>query len=275
MADSIVRDIHAHDHYTVSGEHLISHDVSVAQIGKWLKLGWMDMARAPLASVFYGLLMTVTVLGVLLAYKQTPFLMFMIATSFVMIAPFLATGLYHIAHQLEKNQRPSLLSSLVVWRHNLTEFALFAFTLGAIIAIWSRIVPLIAGVVVGTQSLLIVDADQGVMGFLFSEAGIGFMIAFFVIGAIVAGFVFAISVVTIPLLLKDDNIGVLSAMVLSAQVTMENKGVMAVWALVIGTMVMAGIATLGFGMIVVMPLLAFASWHAFNDLIEVDGKTWL
>lgn len=269
MAHAIQDPLHTHHHYTERGEHLISSEAKISDIGSWLKRGWLDMAHAPLASLFYGLVMALFVMTVYLFFKETPILMFTVATSFVMIAPFLATGLYFIANQLEKGESPNLIKSLYAWKHNATEFALFAVTLGVIIAIWSRITPLIAGIV-KSQSLLIVNPDLGLMGFLSSEAGMQFLIAFMFIGAIVAAFAFAISVVTIPLLLKDDKIGVISSMVISWKVVMENKLVMAVWAFTIAVLVTVGLLTLGVAMIVVMPLLGFASWHAFTDLVEID-----
>lgn len=269
MAHAIQDPLHTHHHYTEKGEHLISSEAKISDIGSWLKRGWLDMAHAPLASLFYGLLMTLFVMTVYLFFKETPILMFTVATSFVMIAPFLATGLYFIANQLEKGESPNLIKSLYAWRHNATEFALFAVTLGVIIAIWSRITPLIAGIV-KSQSLLIVNPDLGLMGFLSSDAGLQFLVSFMVIGAIVAAFAFAISVVTIPLLLKDDKIGFISSMVISWKVVMENKLVMAVWAFTIAALVTVGLLTLGVAMVVVMPLLGFASWHAFTDLVEID-----
>lgn len=269
MAHAIQDSLHTHHHYTEKGEHLISSEAKISDIGSWLKRGWLDMAHAPLASLFYGLVMTLFVMTVYLFFKETPILMFTVATSFVMIAPFLATGLYFIANQLEKGESPNLIKSLYAWRHNATEFALFAVTLGVIIAIWSRITPLIAGIV-KSQSLLIVNPDLGLMGFLSSDAGLQFLVAFMVIGAIVAAFAFAISVVTIPLLLKDDKIGFISSMVISWKVVMENKLVMAVWAFTIAALVTVGLLTLGVAMVVVMPLLGFASWHAFTDLVEID-----
>lgn len=75
---------------------------------------------------------------------------------------------------------------------------------------------------------------------------------------------------TIPLLLRDKNIGAIQAMILSFQIVMENKKVMTAWALTIGVMLLIGIATLGLGMLIVMPLLGYASWHAFNDLVEIE-----
>ncbi len=259
---------HAHDHYTPSGEHLVSHDVTYSNIGTWLKKGWMDIAHAPV-SLFYGLVMMLFVLLTVLFFREQPILVFTIATSFVMATPFLATGLYDIARQLKQGKKPDLIASLFAWQRNVTEFALYALVVGVVIAIWARITPLI-GAIVQSQSLLIVDPSQGAMAFLMTGAGFEFLIAFFAIGALVAAFVFVISVVTIPLLFKDDKIGVISSMILSYQVVMENKKVMALWAFTVGTMLMVGLLTMGVALAVIMPLLGFASWHAFEDLISFE-----
>lgn len=271
MADIMNSPI-THDHYTEKGEHLISKDVTFSHLGRWLKRGWMDMAHAPLASFFYGSIMAFAVLLVFNSFKEQPIMMFKIATFFVMLSPFLATGLYATSIQLHKGEKPNLLKSMFSWKHNLTEFALFALALGVIIAIWSRIVPLIAAIV-ESSSLVIVDPNAGVMSFLTSDAGQTFMTYFIVAGVAVSALVFAVSVVTIPLLLRDRNIGVIQAMILSFNVVMNNKTVMFVWALIIGSLVTIGIMTLGIAMLVIMPLLGYASWHAFNDLIEIDPKT--
>ncbi|MDX1352627.1 MAG: DUF2189 domain-containing protein [Thiomicrorhabdus sp.] len=258
-----------HDHYTESGEHIVSKDVAVSQIGVWLKKGWMDMAHAPAASLFYGFVMAFTIAAVYSVFNTEPLMLFKLSTFFVMLTPFLATGLYAISIHLSKGEPPQLFESMFAWRKNVSEFALFALALGIIIAIWSRITPLIAAVA-KSNSLLIVNPDMGVMGFITSDVGMTFMLFFSIGAAIVSAFVFAISVVTIPLLLIDEKVGVISAMVLSFQVVMENKLTMAVWALVIAAFIVLGLVSLGLAMIIVMPLLGYASWHAFNDLIEID-----
>jgi uncharacterized membrane protein len=260
-----------HDHFTSNGEHIISTEVSASRIAHWLKQGWIDMANAPVASLFYGAATTLFVLLTLAAFRDSPFLMFTVATSFVMIAPFLATGLYAIAQNVEKHEYPDLNRSLLAWQSNTTNFALYALALGIIIAIWSRITPLIAAVV-KSQSLVIVNPEMGIMGFLLSEAGIQFLIAFSLIGAVLGAFVFAISVVTIPLLLQDNKVDALNAMIVSFQVTMENKGTMALWALTIGILFSLGVVTGGLLMIVVMPLLGYASWHAYKELVSVEPQ---
>lgn len=260
---------HIHDHYLENGKHLISHDAKVSDIRIWLKKAWDDIPNAPRESMFYGLIMWLAVFSVFLVSQQ-PVMLFKLATFFVMVSPFLATGLYYIAQQLEMGKHPQLRQSMLAWRSNTTEVALFALVLGVIIAAWSLVTPLIAAIS-QSNNLLIVNPDEGLMGFLMSDAGLNFLL-FFMIGAvIVSAFVFSISVITLPLLLKDPNIGVINAMILSFQVVMENKTVMAVWALTIGAFLTLGLVTLGLAMLIIMPLLGYASWHAFNQLIEFEN----
>lgn len=263
--------IQTHDHYLENGEHVVSAEVPVNRIGTWLQKGWYDMAHAPGISLFFGAIMMASVLAVYFAYNSEPIMMFKIATFFIMLSPFLATGLYYTAMKVERGQKPSLSDAVTSWRTNLTDIALFALALGIVVAIWGRIVPLIAAVV-SSDNLLIVDPALGLEGFLFSNAGVEFLGVFFIASSIVALFVFSVSVITIPLLLRDQNVGAISAMILSFQVVMENKKTMAAWALTIGALLTVGILSFGIGMLIVMPLLGYSSWHAFNDLVEVDEE---
>lgn len=258
-----------HDHYTEAGEHIISHDAQLSDIGRWLKLGWLDMAQVPGISLFYGLVVALSVALVFFAFQFQPIYILSIAIVFIVLSPFLATGLYYTAHKLELDSKPSLGSSMVSWKGNLPDFALFAVSLLILAAIWVNSTPFLAAIVLETSSLLIVDSSMGLMGFAASEAGLTFLALFAGVSLVMAAFVFAISVVTIPLLLRDKNIGAVSAMILSFNIVMENKRVMAAWALVIGFMLIVGIMSLGLGMLIVMPLLGYASWHAFNDLVTI------
>lgn len=266
----VISSSHIHDHYLENGEHLISHDAKVSDIGVWLKKAWDDIPNAPRESLFYGFVMWFAMFSVFLMFRQQAVMIFKYATFFVMLSPFLATGLYYIAQQLEQGKHPELKHSMFAWRNNTTEIASFALILGVIVAAWSLMTPLIAAIA-QSNSLLIVNPDEGLMGFLKSEAGLNFMVFFMVGAVIISAFVFSISVITLPLLLKDKNVGVINAMILSFKVVMENKLVMLVWALTIGAFLTLGLVTLGFAMILIMPLLGYASWHAFNQLIEFDN----
>lgn len=260
---------HEHNHYTEAGEHIISHDVQLSNIGQWLTKGWHDMTETPGISLFYGLVMALSIVLMLFAVQYQPIQMLTIAVVFIVLSPFLATGLYYTAHKLEQGKETSLGSSLIAWKGKKSNFGLFAISLVIIAAIWVNAVPFIAAIVLGASPLLIVDSSVGLTGFLATPEGLAFLILFVGNSIIMAAFVFAISVVTIPLLLRDNNIGAISAMILSFRIVMNNKLVMSAWALVIGFMLIVGIMSLGLGMLIVMPLLGYASWHAVNDLVEI------
>ncbi|WP_024850985.1 DUF2189 domain-containing protein [Hydrogenovibrio kuenenii] len=270
ISSSNLHDSHLHDHYLENGEHLISHDAKVSDIGIWLKKAWDDIPNAPGVSLFYGFMMWFAILSVFLLFHQEPVWIFKLSTFFVMLSPFLATGLYYIAQQLEQGKQPSLRASMLAWCNNTSEICSFALALGLITAAWSLATPLIAALS-QAGSLLIVNPDEGVLGFLKSEAGLKFMVFFMIGASIVSAFVFSISVITLPMLLKTPKVGVINAMILSFKVVMENKLVMAAWALTIAVLLTIGLVTLGFAMLIIMPLLGYASWHAFNQLIEFDN----
>lgn len=258
-----------HDHQLENGEHVLTKEITFANITQWLSKGWRDALRTPKISLFFGAIMMLAVASVAFSYASQPIMMFKLATFFVMVSPFLATGLYFTAMQLENGKKPQLFSAMMAWRSNSSNIALFALALGIVVAIWGRIVPLIAAVV-ESNNLLIVNPEQGLTSFLSSTAGVEFLTIFFIASSVVAFFVFMISVVTIPMMLRDNKVGAISAMILSFQVFSENKKVMTAWALVIGAMLTIGLLSFGLGMLLVMPILGYASWHAFNYLVEVQ-----
>jgi len=86
-------------------------------------------------------------------------------------------------------------------------------------------------------------------------------------GGILALVVFALSIVSVPLLI-DRNSDFISATLTSFRVLEANLLPMLLWALVIATLTLAGFVTLLFGFVIFMPILGHASWHAYRDLVE-------
>ena len=78
--------------------------------------------------------------------------------------------------------------------------------------------------------------------------------------------VFALSVISIPLLMERD-IDVVTAMAASVRAVVSNPKAMGLWAALIAGAVFVGIATLGAGLVVVFPLIGHATWHAYRDVI--------
>ena len=83
---------------------------------------------------------------------------------------------------------------------------------------------------------------------------------------------FASSVVSMPLLL-DRRVDVLQAVLTSWQTVLTNPLPMALWAALIMGLTLLGMATALVGLIVVMPWLGHASWHAYRALVDASRLT--
>ncbi|MBX3638504.1 MAG: hypothetical protein KF683_24305, partial [Rubrivivax sp.] len=81
--------------------------------------------------------------------------------------------------------------------------------------------------------------------------------------------IFASTVAAIPVLL-DRRSPVLEAVLTSVRATLANPLPMALWATLILLLTLAGMALALLGLVVVVPWLAHASWHAYRDLVEPD-----
>jgi uncharacterized membrane protein len=86
------------------------------------------------------------------------------------------------------------------------------------------------------------------------------------LGALMAAPVFASSVIAIPLLM-DRQVSVQRAVLTSWRAVLANPVATGLWAGVVMVLTLLGLATLMFGLVMVMPVLGHASWHAYRDLV--------
>ena len=93
-------------------------------------------------------------------------------------------------------------------------------------------------------------------------------IAFGLIGLIAVSVTFVMTVAAVPMLTDKEDMDVISAIVTSAHAVRKNPAALILWAGLIAIFTGMAVAPLFLGLIVVFPLLAHASWHAYRDMIE-------
>jgi uncharacterized membrane protein len=81
---------------------------------------------------------------------------------------------------------------------------------------------------------------------------------------------FASSVISMPMLL-DRRATVMQAVLTSWQAVMRNPAALALWAALIMLLTLVGLATAMLGMILIVPWLGHASWHAYRDLVDASS----
>jgi uncharacterized membrane protein len=90
------------------------------------------------------------------------------------------------------------------------------------------------------------------------------------LGALMAVPMYASSVVAIPLLL-DRKVGLMQAVLTGWQAVLQNPITLGLWAFVILLLSLVGLATFFVGLVLVVPILGHASWHAYRALVDTSA----
>jgi uncharacterized membrane protein len=223
---------------------------------RWLRAGWHDLTRAPAASLFYGLvlaLMGFTLTNIIdkAAYPLA------VITGFLLVGPFLAMGLYDISRRLERGDAVRLQKTLTAWKTNLPAIGLYAVILTLLMAVWIRV-----SVVVVALFFEGGVPSAGTRDVLGAEEGLVFLAAYGAAGAGFALLVFGTSVVSLSMLLDRAHLDTISATIVSFNALRANLATMLVWAALIVLVTALGFATLYLGLIIGIPVIGHATWHA-------------
>ena len=121
-----------------------------------------------------------------------------------------------------------LAPTIDIWRPNLGSIGMFALVLGVLLLVWSR-----ASLIV--IALSFPDEMPSLQGFMqnaLSPRNLEFVLAYFAVGGFFATLVFAIAVVSVPMMLDRNTDGIVAALT-SLRVCRENVLPMTVWAALI------------------------------------------
>jgi uncharacterized membrane protein len=225
---------------------------------QWLALGWQDLLATKTLSLSWGLISAAT-LG-LLAWAAwvlgSWILLISVLSGFVFIAPSLAFALYSVSRQLRLGMKPTLLSTLQAARTPFANSLVFALVLLVIFLLWAR---------AGSMVHIFFPAD-GKPGWadLLTFLGVGSAI-----GSVFALFTFASSAFSLPFI-ANREVDVVTAVVSSINAVLRNKWTMLSWACMIALLTAIGLATALVGFVLIIPWLAYASWHGYRAALDVN-----
>jgi uncharacterized membrane protein len=228
---------------------------------RWLALGWGDFRRAPLISLFYGAAFTAMGWALATVYRQAPAFVLALAAGFLLAGPILCLGLYRVSQQLEHGERPSFGDSLLAFESRLGPLATFGFVLLVLEMLWGR-----ATLVVFAVSFDGMPDFKGSLLALLDPQNLKFIVAWLALGAVFAGLIFAVSVVSIPMLL-DRPVDAISAGLTSLRLVLSQPGVMLLWGALITVLVVAAMLPWFAGLLVVAPVIGHASWYAYRTAV--------
>jgi uncharacterized membrane protein len=230
----------------------------------WLRRGWKDLWRQPGASLFYGIAVAVAGAVILGVTAGLPYLFAAAITGFLLVSPMLAAGLYELSRCYLADEPVTVYDSMKAWQRNPS--CMIGFGLLSILAgtLWQVISAVIVAVLYKGPPLAPLDM---IIQVLINPQHYLMFFVYMCSGGFLAAVVFALSVVSMPMLI-DRRCDLISALVTSVSAVAENPLPLAVWAVVIMLLTGLGFATALVGLVLVMPWLGHASFHAYRDLVE-------
>lgn len=239
--------------------------VEVTRPIAWLRQGWGDFKRDPVTSVSLGA--AFAILGALLvnhAWAHSHLVM-ALTTGFMLVAPFLAMVFYDLVQRQEGAARGRPVAAFAGLRRNAGSIGLFAVLLAFILSGWERLSAILVGLFFSHG---FVAADAFSFAHLFTQ-DMGFVLAYVGLGALIAALTFSLSVVSMPMLM-DREVDLVTALMTSLWTVRENFGAMVVWAAAIAGLTLIGFATAFIGLAVIFPMLGYATWHAYRELVQAQ-----
>lgn len=236
-----------------------SRNLSAGMTFEWLKAGWLDFRKAGKVSLIYGFFVFLISISVAwLAWRLGGYvLLFSMLSGFVFVAPLLAFGLYSVSRQLCEGRTPDLGSTFRAIKRPLSNSMVFTLVLLVVFLLWAR-----AGMMVQVFFPMGGDPEW--------DHIVTFLLIGSAVGSIFATVAFSATVFSLPMLANRD-IDVITAVISSINATLRNKPAMFVWAVLICTLTGIGFLTAGIGLIIIIPWLAFASWHGYRAALDVSG----
>jgi uncharacterized membrane protein len=244
------------------------NEITLDHPWQWLADGWKDLTQAPGYSLAYGGVFTAVsmLLTLGLFYENLFFVIPLLAAGFFLVAPLLGVGLYKISETLEQKKEVEFCQAWKAWKRNEVHLAGMGVTLLLILMAWMLAANLVFALLfdkpVPTWENFIPQVFLSGESPLFLFTGIG-------VGALIAAFTFSITVVSVPMLM-DRQVDLVTAMHTSLRAVRRNWQAMALWASLIVMFVGIGLVTFYIGLIVAMPLVGHATWHAYRDLVRQE-----
>jgi uncharacterized membrane protein len=239
--------------------------VTVDQSARWLARGWRDLWTAPAASLSYGAVFTLAAWLIFYALTRLGMdsLILPATAGFLLVGPLAAVGLYEVSRRHDHGQEVRLSHAFAVFARHSGQLLIVGLTLMLAFLTWVMVAmwifaafytaapPTLATFVTDTLS-----ADQAPL----------FLLVGTLAGAVLAAGVFAITAFSLPLIIDRDD-GPVYAMAVSVRAVSRNWRVMIGWAAMIVLVTGFGLLTFYIGLIVALPLVGHATWHAYKAVI--------
>jgi len=239
--------------------------VTLDQPWEWLDKGWHDMIRARRYSLPYGavivLISGLITLGFMI--EGLTFIVPFMVAGFYLLAPIIGLGLYQMSAHLARDEPLHFCRFLEAWRGNQAQLGIITAGLLIIMQLW-----MMSNFVL--FALLWNGMDPALDRFFWTAFLSGehnaFAFASITVGFVLAWLAYAISAISVPLIM-DRHVDGFTAIRTSVKAVVENWKPMTLWAALIVMFIALGLMSFYIGLLIAMPLVGHATWHAYRDIV--------
>lgn len=243
----------------------VAKDLGWADLKAALAAGWVDFRACPAFGLFFAGVYVAAGLFLYFALFNRGEVAWLVpaAAGFPLLAPFVAVGLYEVSRRRETGLPMSWGAVLGALRGRGDEQIV---SMGALVFVafgfWLMIAHGIFAVFlaesgIGTESLALFATTAGMMMLVVGGA----------VGAVLAWAFYAVTVVSLPMLVHRE-VDFLTAIIVSLAVVRSNPLTMLIWAAVIAITLFAAMLPAFLGLLVVLPVLGHATWHLYRRAVS-------
>lgn len=246
----------------------VARDLALADLRAALAAGWRDFAAHPLYGLFFAAIFVGGGLAgaYALTTKGATAWLIPLSAGFPLIAPFTAVGLYEVSRRREAGLALSWGKVLGALRGNgddqlllMGGFIFVGFTFWIILA---------HGIFAIFAAQLGAGAES--LALLRTPAGLAMLAVGTVVGAMVAFVFYAISVISLPMLV-DRRVDLLTAIITSLRAIQANRAVLLAWAVLVALVLFTAMLPGFAGLLVALPVLGHATWHLYRRMVSATA----
>lgn len=238
--------------------------VGTDDVFRWLLAGWRDLRKGRFVSLAYGLVFVV--IGFCLTgglyLLDMLYLVSPMIGGFLLVGPLLAMAFYDISRRFEAGEQVRFFEVLLAWRRNPYHIMTAGLVLMLVMMIWVRLSVILYAIFFPYTRIDMAGLWQSML----TPEGVGFAITSSILGGSVAVLVYVSCAVALPLMC-DRRIDFFKAAAVSIICVVKNLKAMVLWAAIVALFTFGGLLSGYIGLIITLPLIGHASWHAYRTLV--------
>jgi len=247
--------------------------VTVDDSSRWIHRALDDFRRAPARSLGFGAIFVALSWGLVLAMLFGGFgsVVLPLASGFMLVGAMFAVPLHVISRAHERGERISLLEAVRRSTASVPGLAIVGVALTLILLAWMLVALVVFAVFYGGSPPAL---SHFTVSLLDSPQAPFFLTVGTLTGAVMATAAFAVSFLSIPILVDDPQTTPYHAMAVSARAVMRQPGVLGGWGATLGFITVSGMIPGFLGLAFTIPLAGYASWHAYRAVMPngLDGE---